>query len=75
LFDRKVIESLTMTENRFHLESEMLIRSGWKKFKIDFIEIPTIYNFGPSAINNFSDTLNFVSLILKLTAKRIAGHV
>ena len=75
LYSRRVLETVTVTENRFHLESEFLIRSGWQKFKIGCVPIPTIYNNAPSAIRNLPDTLNFITVSLKLTMGRIRGNV
>lgn len=75
LYSRRALENVNLSENRFHLESEFLIRSGWKKFRIASVPIPTIYNDVPSAIRNIPDTLNFISLIFKLSFERIRGHV
>lgn len=75
LYSREVIESIQPREHRFHLESEMLIRCGWKHYKIGYISIPTIYNQAPSAIRNISDTMNFITLILKLIKERMIGNV
>lgn len=75
LYSRDVLEKMTFTENRFHLESEMLIRCGWLGIPIDFTPIPTIYNSAPSAINNLADTRDFISLIIRMTARRLSGHV
>jgi glycosyltransferase involved in cell wall biosynthesis len=75
LYSRRVLESISLSETRFHLESEFLIRSGWKKFRIGCVPIPTIYNDAPSAIRNIPDTLNFISLIFRLSIERIRGHV
>lgn len=75
LYSRKVLETVVPRENRFHLESEFVIRSGWQGFQISGVAIPTIYNAAPSAIRHISDTLNFISLICKLSLERIKGHV
>ncbi|MFQ5584829.1 MAG: glycosyltransferase family 2 protein [Calditrichia bacterium] len=75
LYSRTVLERMTFGENRFHLESEMLIRCGWLRIPIDFTPIPTIYNSAPSAINNLADTWDFISLIIRMTARRLTGHV
>lgn len=75
LYSRRVLENVKLSENRFHLESEFLIRSGWKRFRIASVSIPTIYNDVPSAIRNIPDTLNFISLIFKLSMERIRSHV
>jgi polyprenyl-phospho-N-acetylgalactosaminyl synthase len=75
LYSREVVRTIHPEESRFHFESEMLIRSGWKNFKIGWIPIPTIYNQAPSAIRNFSDTVNFITLIFKLMKERLISNV
>lgn len=75
LYSRRTLESISLNETRFHLESEFLIRSGWQGFKIGSVPIPTIYNDAPSAIRNIPDTLNFISLVFRLLKERIGGHV
>jgi hypothetical protein len=75
LYSRRVLENISPRETRFHLESEFLIRSGWKTFRIACVAIPTIYNDAPSAIRNIPDTLNFISLIFRLLIERMRGHV
>ncbi len=75
LYSRRALETVSVSETRFHLESEFLIRSGWKKLPIGSVPIPTIYNGAPSAIRNIPDTLNFISLIFRLSLERIKGHV
>ncbi|MFZ0390951.1 MAG: glycosyltransferase family 2 protein [Calditrichia bacterium] len=71
--DRRVLEAFQLKENRFHLESELLVRAGWKGFSIAHVPIPTIYNQQKSAINHVGDTLNFVSLLFKLIKERYSG--
>lgn len=75
LYSRKVLQSVVPRENRFHLESEFVIRSGWQGFRIVGVAIPTIYNGAPSAIRHIPDTINFIALICKLCLERIKGHV
>ena len=75
LYSREVIEKIKLSENRFHLESEMIIKTGWQNYKINYIPIPTIYNEAPSAIRNFSDTINFITLIIRLIKERLVGSV
>ena len=64
-----------LKENRFHLESEMIIHLGWMKGTIQTVPIPTIYNGAPSAIKNWPDTLNFIALIARLVMQRMWGNV
>lgn len=74
LYTRQALEAVELKENRFHLESEFLVRSGWKGFAIGHVPIPTIYNDAPSAIRNLPDTWNFITLICKLLIERARGH-
>ncbi len=64
-----------LQENRFHLESELIIRLGWMQGSIQTVPIPTIYNDAPSAIRNWPDTFNFISLIIRLIIQQMWGHV
>lgn len=75
LYGRKALQEINLSENRFHLESEFVIRAGWRKMKFCEIPVPTIYNGAPSAIRNLPDTLNFIGLILRLLGKRMMGNV
>lgn len=71
LMNTSILQQNKLYEHGFHLETELLIKAGWQKKKIGFVSIPTIYNKEKSSINNFADTLNFVSLILRLIKQRI----
>ncbi|MEJ2637571.1 MAG: glycosyltransferase family 2 protein [Calditrichia bacterium] len=73
LISLDVLQNLPLSEDGFHLESEILIRAGWLGFKIASVPIPTIYNNEKSSIKNVPDTLNFVSLIFQLVKERLSG--
>lgn len=73
LISLDVLQNMSLSEDGFHLESEMLIRAGWLGFKIGSVPIPTIYNNEKSSIKNVPDTLNFVSLIFQLVKERLSG--
>lgn len=75
LYRKAALRNVPMQENRFHLESELALRLGWRKAKMVPVRIPTIYNHSPSAIRNLPDTLNFVALVVKLVFRRLWGHV
>jgi len=72
LFDPAILTDLRLEENRFHLESELLIQAAWQKIHIGFVPIPTIYRQEKSSINNCRETLNFITMILRLVKRRIA---
>ncbi|MEJ2544306.1 MAG: glycosyltransferase family 2 protein, partial [Calditrichaceae bacterium] len=44
LIHRNALKNLSLEENGFQLESEMIIKAAKQNIKIDFIQIPTIYN-------------------------------
>lgn len=65
LYSTKMLKNLTLTTSRYELESEVLIKAGIKGFKIDFVEIPTIYGDEKSEIRAFRDISNFVKIYFK----------
>lgn len=75
LYSRRLLETVHPNENRFHLESEFVVRTAWKGYSIEPVDIPTVYNGAPSAIRHVDDTLNFIGLMGRLLKERIRGHV
>ncbi len=75
LIKYSVLKRIALKEQGFQLESELIIRVGWNKKKIGFVEIPTIYNKEKSSINNIYDTLNFMLMIFDLCKERIFHYV
>jgi glycosyltransferase involved in cell wall biosynthesis len=73
LIETEILRQLILTEDGFHMESEILIKAGWQDFSIGHVPIPTIYSQEKSSINNVKDTINFIRLIFKLLAGRILG--
>ena len=63
--DREVLSKIQLKEPGFQMESEFIIKAAANQYKIEFIEIPTIYNGQRSSINHFGDTFNFIKLTLK----------
>ncbi len=63
----------SLQENRFHLESEMVLRIAHRGGIVRHVPIPTIYNSAPSAIKHWADTLNFIQLILRFMFERWWG--
>ncbi|GAB4376676.1 MAG: glycosyltransferase family 2 protein [Calditrichia bacterium] len=71
LIETRILSSLPLKENGFHLEGELLLKAGWRKLKISSVPIPTIYNKEKSSIKNFSDTLNFVFMVVKALKEKV----
>ncbi len=64
-FDMDIFKRVSCEENGFHYESEFLIKSSLIGWKINHINIQTIYENQPSAMNHFSDTIKFIKLWFK----------
>lgn len=64
-FDMDIFKRVSCEENGFHYESEFLIKSLLIGWKINHINIQTIYENQPSAMNHFSDTIKFIKLWFK----------
>lgn len=62
---RRVLEDLSLTCERFDLESEMLIQAGAKGYKIQSVPIRTIYEYHPSRIRPVVDSWRFFRLLGK----------
>ncbi|NVM04392.1 MAG: glycosyltransferase family 2 protein [Candidatus Helarchaeota archaeon] len=60
MISKKVIEKISLNKSHFSLESELLLKAGLKKFKIESVNIETIYNNSKSKINPLRDTLGFI---------------
>lgn len=66
LIHRAALQKLSLEEDGFQLESEMIVEAAKGNIKIDFIEIPTIYNGHVSHINHLGDTIRFIRLIFSV---------
>jgi len=65
---RELLEKISLTSNRYQVDTEMIIKSAKSGYKIGFIPIETIYHAqAKSKINQVIDPLKFVFLLLKLT--------
>jgi glycosyltransferase involved in cell wall biosynthesis len=70
MIHRDVIQKLELNEKGFQLESEMVVHVAKMGVKIDFIDIPTIYNQSSSNISNFKDTLRFIRYVIREIVKK-----
>jgi glycosyltransferase involved in cell wall biosynthesis len=71
MIHRDVICNIELKEKGFQLESEIVVETAKMNVKIDFVDIPTIYNQSNSNINNVKDTIRFVRYVTKEMFKRI----
>jgi len=60
-----VLRDLALTTENYEIESELLIKSSQKKYRIESIPIKTLYDGQESQINPLIDTMRFFKFILK----------
>jgi len=70
LIHRDILQKLSLQENGYQLESEMLLKASQAGVKISFVPIPTIYASEKSHMRNLRDTFLFISLIIRFLAKK-----
>ncbi len=75
LYSRRLLETIPLRENRFHLESEMVLHCCRNQYKIEFVSIPTIYNGEGSAIRRIADTFDFVRVVYRFLKDRLQKNV
>ncbi len=64
LIKREVLERVHLCTSRFETESEILIKSGWKGYRISSVTISTVYSNEKSKINPIRDTMRFFRMLL-----------
>jgi glycosyltransferase involved in cell wall biosynthesis len=60
-----VLRAIKLTSTNFEIESEILIKSSRKGFKIDAVGVQTIYQDEHSKIHPVKDTIRFVKYLLR----------
>ena len=63
LISAKVLNKIRLVTKKYDLESELLIKAGRVKFKIDSVFISTLYPGSRSFINPLVDTKRFIKLM------------
>ena len=61
---RWVVEKAALYCQKYQLESEMMIEASRMGAKIEFVEIPTLYNGNKSYFHPIVDTARFISFVL-----------
>jgi len=63
LIKRDVIKNVRLITSHFETESEMLIKSGWHRYRIASVSISTVYSREKSKIRPVTDTLRFFRML------------
>ena len=66
LIKRKILENITLLSSRYDMESEIVIKSAKKSYKIESVPIEAIYRGERSKIHPVLDTLRFIKTYLRL---------
>ncbi len=64
LVKREVLGTVRLWTSNFETESELLIKSGWRGFRISSVTISTVYSEEKSKINPSRDTVRFFRMLL-----------
>ncbi len=64
LIKREVIEKIRLCTSHFETESELLIKCGWRGYRISSVKISTVYASEKSKINPNADTVRFFKMLL-----------
>lgn len=64
LIKRDVIGNVRLLTSHFETESELLIKAGWKRYRIGSVPVSTVYSEEKSKINPTGDTLRFFRMLL-----------
>ena len=71
LYRREVIARTPVTPGRFEFETEVAIRAARLGFRLDAVEIPTVYGDEKSQIRAFQDVPRIIGTLLRLTVEGV----
>jgi len=70
LIKRKVLEEVKLESSNFEIESELIIRACRKGFRVSSVAIRTVYGDETSKINPITDTVRFLSFLVRIGFKK-----
>jgi len=72
LHSRRLLERTPLTPGRYEVETELVVRAARLGFRLDEVEIPTVYGEAKSQIHTLRDVPRIVGTLVRLTAEGIA---
>lgn len=66
LVSRRVLERVSLTSNRFEIESELVVKTAAAGFRVSSVQISSVYRKESSFIHPIRDTFRFFRLIRSL---------
>ncbi len=70
LYSVDLLNRVSLTFKRFEMESEVIMKAVFLGFPITFVKIQTLYFKGPSHISHISDTIRWISAVIKIRLDR-----
>ncbi len=70
LYSTELLKKITITCDRFEMESEIIMKAAFLGFPVTSAPIQTLYFNGPSHISHVSDTFRWVFAVLRVRAQR-----
>ncbi|NLD91224.1 MAG: glycosyltransferase family 2 protein [Fibrobacter sp.] len=66
LYSTEMLKKISITYNRFEMETEVIMKSIKADFPVAFVNIRTVYTDGQSHISHVKDTLRWVKAVLHI---------
>jgi len=73
LHTRAVLRHVPLTPGRYEIETEMVVRASRLGFRLDLVEIPTVYGEAKSHLSALRDVPRIVGSLARLTLERFVA--
>lgn len=70
IYNMDLVKQITITYNRFEMESEIIMKAAFLGFPVIFTNVQTLYLEGPSHISHVADTLRWVAAVINIRLQR-----
>ena len=70
LISRRVLDGLTLTSDRFEIDSELVLRMGWAGVPIRSVPVSSVYRKELSFIRPLRDTFRFLLFLRRMRRQR-----
>lgn len=70
LISRRLLEKVTLTSERFDIESELVVKSAWSGFRIDSVPVSSVYRRHMSFVRPFKDAVQFLRFLGRIRRYR-----
>ena len=70
IYNTDLLKKITITCNRFEMESEIIMKAAFLGFPVIFTNVQTVYLKGPSHISHVADTLRWIIAVVNIRLQR-----